>query len=244
MHPRRPWAARPRVPALAPPLRPPAWPALPNFLPCDVARGRQHQPARRRAGARTSPRKSPAARAKAARQPHNSKHARHTKPETAAGCEVPTVACGGGRLASSLNIAPRAKTAAGRQARGDSRVPRLCSRARTLPVASEMMRAVLVLSALAAAAAQEVPIPSAPDGFRYNVTSNRTAPVQIEGYFDLMCPDTRVRAGAMSCWLRLPGWACSGSALRRAPCRRMFDPAVLPPLPRISLRFDVALIPP
>ncbi|KAA0148818.1 hypothetical protein FNF29_06443 [Cafeteria roenbergensis] len=54
-----------------------------------------------------------------------------------------------------------------------------------------MMRAVLVLSALAAAAAQEVPIPSAPDGFRYNVTSNRTAPVQIEGYFDLMCPDTR-----------------------------------------------------
>lgn len=56
-----------------------------------------------------------------------------------------------------------------------------------------MMRAVLVLSALAAAAAQEVPIPSSPDGFRYNVTGNRSAPVQIEGYFDLMCPDTRVR---------------------------------------------------
>lgn len=64
---------------------------------------------------------------------------------------------------------------------------------------------MVLLSALAAAAAQEVPIPSSPDGFRYNVTGNRSAPVQIEGYFDLMCPDTRVRAACHAMYFHASG---------------------------------------
>jgi protein-disulfide isomerase len=45
---------------------------------------------------------------------------------------------------------------------------------------------------VAGSLAQVVPIPSKPDGFRYPLNSNATAPVQINAYFDLMCPDCLV----------------------------------------------------
>lgn len=42
--------------------------------------------------------------------------------------------------------------------------------------------------------AQTVPIPSRPDGYRYPPNANATALVQIDAYFDLMCPDCLVSA--------------------------------------------------
>lgn len=52
---------------------------------------------------------------------------------------------------------------------------------------SAIIAAVLALTAVA-----QVPIPARPDGYRYAPLPNRSAPLQLHGYFDLTCPDCKV----------------------------------------------------
>ncbi|KAA0170106.1 hypothetical protein FNF28_01715 [Cafeteria roenbergensis] len=51
--------------------------------------------------------------------------------------------------------------------------------------------AAVVAAALAATAVAQVPVPARPDGYRYMPLPNRSAPLQLHGYFDLTCPDCK-----------------------------------------------------
>ena len=52
--------------------------------------------------------------------------------------------------------------------------------------------AAVVAAALTAPAVAQVPVPARPDGYRYMPLPNRSAPLQLHGYFDLTCPDCKV----------------------------------------------------
>ena len=50
---------------------------------------------------------------------------------------------------------------------------------------------VVILCALASLGCAQVPIPNRPDGYALSLTAPATAPVVLEAFFDLLCPDSK-----------------------------------------------------
>ena len=54
-----------------------------------------------------------------------------------------------------------------------------------------VLSSLLVLCALAFVSHAQVPIPNRPDGYALSLTAPATAPVVLEAFFDLLCPDSK-----------------------------------------------------
>lgn len=55
----------------------------------------------------------------------------------------------------------------------------------------KILSVLLVLCVFAYLATAQVPIPSRPDGYALSLTAPATAPVVLEAFFDLLCPDSK-----------------------------------------------------